>query len=226
MKKNLYLRTLAIAFGILISVMGSQRTFAATEEMGFVEYNTQASINFEEVVEVVLTNAESGHYYTHKLYRINDYYGNFTVPFGTYSVSARVITEEEETLSQYSVACLTEKIEVKNQNIAVPITLRVDEFALGDVTGGVGDGAEVDDPIDDDWPIPDDPDNYEPVEDDPGLQQDPSTAGTEDDKVTESDDENSSKGGSILWSLFISLLMLGVCTVVAWFFFRAREGGG
>ena len=107
-----------------------------TADMGFVEYQTEASINFEEIIEVVLTNHDSGHYYTQRLYRINDYNANVSVPVGVYSVMARVINDSEDTLAGYTVICLTDEVEVKNLHSATVISLRVDQFTCGDVSGG------------------------------------------------------------------------------------------
>lgn len=192
--------------------------FGATEEMGFVEYQTEASINFEEIVEVVLVNEETSHYYTHRLYRINDYVANFSVPLGTYSVSARVITEYEEELRQYDVVCLTEKVVVANQNIAVPIQLRVDEFALGDVSGGDGGEADPTEPTVDDWTTPGDDGETEDISGNLPGEDDGLTVGPSDPDVGDAHE-----GESVWGSLFVSLFMLGVGSVVVWFLYRKKE---
>lgn len=122
--KGFFVMLLAMIFFVC---NGFVSVFAAptAQEKGFVEYQTEASINFNEIIEVVLTDKETGYYYTHSLYRVNDYAGNLSVPFGTYSVSAQVISENEPDMAQYSIVCLNDEIVVQNTHLAVPIKLKV-----------------------------------------------------------------------------------------------------
>lgn len=128
MKKYTFLKNLMATF-LLFSIFtcnGILPVSAAVvkQQNGFVEYQTEASINFNEIIEVVLTDKETGYYYTHELYRVNDYAGNLSVPFGTYSVNAKVLTDTDT--AQFSVMCLTDEVVIDNGSLAVPIRLRVD----------------------------------------------------------------------------------------------------
>lgn len=105
------------------------------EDQGFVEYQVDASINFEEVIEVTLQDQETGEIYKHQLYRVNDYAANFSVSFGVYTVSAEVLSMNSgQVVSDAVATCLTELIAVDNASIAVPVDIRIDEFAVGDVS--------------------------------------------------------------------------------------------
>ena len=95
-------------------------------EVGFVEFQTSASINFNEIIEVVLTDTETGYYYTHQLYRINDYTANPSIPFGTYTVTATVVSSAGLDVSNYDVVCLDNEITIDSPRIAVPVRLRVE----------------------------------------------------------------------------------------------------
>lgn len=97
-------------------------------ETGYVEYATAASINFEEIIEVTLTEKETGHYYTHFLYRENDYAANKAVPFGTYTITTRVVTDQEETITGYDVVSSPEEVTVTASTLAVPISLQVEIY--------------------------------------------------------------------------------------------------
>lgn len=136
-----------LVFLLLTSIifsMTSMITFATTIDSkiddlldepihGFVEFQTDASINFEEVIEVVLTDQENDLYYSHRLYRINDYGGTLVLPFGTYTVTAKVIANSGEILPNYAAVCLTEEVIIEDGYRAIPISLRVDEFINADV---------------------------------------------------------------------------------------------
>lgn len=113
---------------VLVGTLGFVSVTAATgiEEKGFVEYHTEASINFTEVIEVQLTDKQKGYCYTHSLYRANDYFANISIPLGEYTVSAKVVSNKGLKTDNYDVVYLGEDIVIDSTNIAIPIRLRVD----------------------------------------------------------------------------------------------------
>lgn len=153
---------LVVLASLVFCLSGSLVSVSATEvsQKGFVEYQTEASINFKEVIEVILTDKETGNYYKQMLYRINDYKANASVGFGTYTVQVRVVDASDPSieLSQYVAVCSVEEITVMNARVAVPISIRIEEFIMTDVsdeatgdiggTGNMGDSALVDSDID------------------------------------------------------------------------------
>lgn len=122
---------LIFVFVLCLSFVCSAAVFAApqSQEQGFVEYETEASINFNEVIEVTLTDKETGYYYTHSLYRANNYIANKSLPLGTYLISAKVISDTNEDVGGYVVVCPEHEIVVENTRSAVLIPLRVEIFS-------------------------------------------------------------------------------------------------
>lgn len=127
---------ICVVLAILFVFFAGATVVAAEEETGFVQCYTKASINFEEVIEFTLTNKETGETITKRLYWINEYEGNFSVPFGTYSVSAKVIVESGWGGGFYEVICSPEEITVNKTNLAEALGFRVEEIAAGDVSDG------------------------------------------------------------------------------------------
>ena len=141
------LNRISLFLGVFILLsFGSISVFAheVSSETGFVEYQTEASINFSENIVITLTDKETGYYYTHELYRINDYSGNFSVPFGTYSVEAKVSVVSGESFVSYDVIGFPSEISVSVSSVAVLIPLRVEEFTATNVVvpDWTFDGAE------------------------------------------------------------------------------------
>ena len=127
---------ICVVLAILFVFFAGSMVVAAEEETGFVQCYTKASINFEEVIEFTLTNKETGETITKRLYWINEYEGNFSVPFGTYSVSAKVVVESGFGGGYYEVICSPEEITVNKTNLAEALGFRVEEIAAGDVSDG------------------------------------------------------------------------------------------
>lgn len=127
---------ICVVLAILFVFFAGATVVAAEEETGFVQCYTKASINFEEVIEFTLTNKETGETITKRLYWINEYEGNFSVPFGTYSVSAKVVVESGFAGGYYEVICSPEEITVNKTNLAEALGFRVEEIAAGDVSDG------------------------------------------------------------------------------------------
>lgn len=233
MRKILRFWCLMMAFALVVPgvVLGDVR---ADEDMGFVEFQTEASINFNEIVEVVLVNEETGHYYTQRLYRINNYNANISVPFGTYSLTAKVVGEDEAQMTQYAVVCEPERVVIEALNVAVPVGLRVDEFAMGDVNGAVwgdqGDDGSQDGSLPDDWlGTGEEPSGGEPGD---GGSSGPLVDGDEgavdgDGEVQDQDDGGAGGGGfrrkNVWGSLVGCLVMLGIGSAVMWYVFKVRE---
>lgn len=174
------------------------------KDQGFVEYQVDASINFEEVIEVKLQNQETGETYTHQLYRVNDYAANFSVPFGVYIVSAQVLSMNSGQIVSDAVAtCLTELVVVESDSIAVPLKIRIDEFTAGDVS-------ETYDPAGglEEWPI-------ETTV--PSYSQDEDAEMTAPNDAHGPEKELSNGSGSVLVSLVFSLGLIGVAGAVVWY---------
>ena len=131
MKRFKFVKKFCVMFYVLLFLSIGSLSAAAAEaqKKGFVEYQTEASINFNEIIEVVLTDKETGYYYTHNLYRVNDYTANPSMPFGTYTVGAQVISDTGSDTAQYSVVCSDKEIIVNNVGIAVPIKLKIEIFS-------------------------------------------------------------------------------------------------
>lgn len=112
---------------VIVCCLAAPSVYAIPNEeaTGYVEYKVNASVNFTDVVSVTLTNIETGAMYTHDLYQINEYEGNFAVPMGTYSVYARVIFEEAPDATAYSVVCSENRISVNNPQLATLLELTV-----------------------------------------------------------------------------------------------------
>lgn len=126
---------LCIVLAILFAFFAGSAVVSAEEEnSGFIQCHTKASINFEEVVEFTLTNKETGETITKRLYWVNEYEGNFSVPFGTYSVSATVVVESGWAGGTYEVICSPEEITVNKSRLAESLGFRVEEIAAGDVS--------------------------------------------------------------------------------------------
>ena len=121
---------------LVVFFAGSTVVSAKEEETGFVQCYTKASINFEEAIEFTLTNKETGETITKRLYWINEYEGNFSVPFGAYAVSAKVVVESGFGGGYYEVICSPEEITVNKTNLAEVLGFRVEEIAAGDVSDG------------------------------------------------------------------------------------------
>lgn len=155
MKKRLFI--LCVVFVILLTFFtGSLIVSAKEEKSGFIQCYTKASINFAEVIEFTLTNKETGEVISYRLYWINEYEGNFAVPFGTYSVSAKVIVESGWAEGLYEVICSPEEITVNKTNLAEGLGFRVEEIAAGDVSDTSWSDYE---PITPSPDVPVDPDN-------------------------------------------------------------------
>lgn len=203
-------KILCLVLALLMLLSGTILSVAAeTKETGFVEYETDVSINFHEIIEVTLTDNNTGYYYTHELYRINDYAGNFSVPFGTYSVSAKIISETGSPLSQYSVLCPGDEVVVKSDRIAVPISLTVNIFTLTETPS----------------------EDYDEVVSDTVVSEEdsePPTVSKEDELINEetssevSGQTNENEDNSLFWSTMFFLALLVALTVGYWFFFRRR----
>lgn len=126
-KKNAGFFIKTILTSLVIGGMLCSNVLAVTQVgNGFVEYHTEASINFNEVIEVTLKDKENDYYYTHSLYRVNNYEANMSIPLGTYSITAAVVSDTGGDVSQYEVSYPEEDIVVKSTRSAVPIVLKVE----------------------------------------------------------------------------------------------------
>lgn len=113
---------------IVLCACFSTSVSALVEKTGFVEYETDEVADFYEIIEIVLTNQKTGKQYTHYLYKENEYISNEKVSFGTYDVTAKVISENQDDLSMYVVECLKDEILVDNEQLATVIPLRLVTF--------------------------------------------------------------------------------------------------
>lgn len=205
---------IVLLIAMVVGCVGFLGVAAATgiEEKGYVEYQTDVSINFTEVIEVVLTDKEKGYYYTHALYRTNDYCANFSIPLGKYSVSAKVISDRGNDVSNYEVVYLGEDIVVESTRIAVPIQLRVDIWTAVETS-------------------PDDyaSENLESSVPTESVQVNTSLDGkpnNEDGVVSDDDEtkpEESDSDSSWLFSLLFYLGVLVLLAVIYWLYKRRQD---
>lgn len=173
---------------------------SVSEYGGFVEYQVDASINFEDIIQVTLTDQDSGETQVHELYRINDYAANFAVPFGVYTVTTEVISANSgEVVTGMVARCITDEIIVASEKIAVPIVIAVD-WVDGDVSGTQyhEDGSEV---------VLDE--SYGDIE---IAESTPEDIVDVDD--TQVDEDGSSGWWSILGSLVFSIAVIGIGALV------------
>lgn len=130
-KLSLFVFVIVFISGCFFSV--SARPAGAETAVGFIEFQTQASINFQEQIEVVLTNKETGEEFSYRLLRANDYNGNLAVPFGVYTVSTELL-QATESNTICNIVCSVTEIDVKNPYNATLVSIRVDEFTSVDVS--------------------------------------------------------------------------------------------
>ena len=222
-------KVLSLVFMLAVLFSTSFSTVSAdeiTEQMGFVEYQTDASINFDQVIEVILINKDTGDYTTHRLYRANDYLANFSVPFGTYSVQASVI-KSSNTANSYLVYGMPKEIVVQNAHSAILIPLCIEEFIGTDVSGE--DGADLDDDYyEDDFDEGYDYELEDQFSDD--EEEDSETSVSSPVEGTADGEEDNKKGKdmfasgpSMLVSLFASVLFLIVITAILFFIKKKKS---
>lgn len=127
----IFVLVLMLLMNCFVSFVGA----ANDEKQGFVDYQINASINFNETIKVVLTDKNTGYYYNHFLYRTNDYTGNMSIPFGTYLIEAEVVSDSDNAALVYEIDYPKEDIVINNAKLAVPIPLTVNIFSEIDVSG-------------------------------------------------------------------------------------------
>ena len=113
---------------ILICISAPVIVSAVAYKEGFVEYESKVSLDFDKTIEISLTHQETKHVYTHRLFSANDYRGNFGIPFGSYSLVGKVITDKDDFTS-YAVVFASDVISINNERLAVPVSLTVEEFS-------------------------------------------------------------------------------------------------
>ena len=210
-RKKINGRVLKRILLVVLSVLLLLSSFSAAvfaEEMGFVEYQTEASINFNEVIVITLVEKETGYFYEHKLHRVNDYTGNMSIPFGTYTMNARVVSTTSADVSQYFVSFPTEELIIRNETVAVPIVLKVEILTGTDTSpndyADPTEKADTTKPSSSTVPVPSD------------------SSEKADDPTDENQEQKESKDFSF-WTSTLFYLGLMILLLVAWYLVKRKR---
>lgn len=214
-QKNKYkqtkVRVLKRILLVVLSVLLLLSSFSAAvfaEEMGFVEYQTEASINFNEVIIITLVEKETGYFYEHELHRINNYTGNMSIPFGTYTMNARVVSTTGEDVSQYFVSFPSEELVIQNETVAVPIVLKVENLTGIDTSpndyANATDKADTTKPSSSTVPVPSD------------------SSSKADDLIDENQEHKETKAFSF-WISTLFYFGLMIIVLVVWYLVKRKQ---
>lgn len=202
-----------VCFLLCINIVSVGAARTGEEETAFVEFKALYPDDLVDPVEITLKEKDTGYVLNYYLYNINNYFSNVAVPVGSYSVTATV-TSNDENVFKY---VYDKELVVESSAVAKEFVIIVDNAQTG---ASEDDEAEIVSTLNSLFGDEEQSNFTETEELDNNTSEINSVNSSSTDSSTDNENTttNSKSGhGSIIVSFCISVFIIIVAALVAWF---------